>query len=154
MPRRPILHRRESGILPAWPEFDRLEQQMQQLLRGIPLSEGEAQGLVWAPRVDFAEEEERYVLSAELPGIDPEDVEVQVEGNVLSIRGEKKLERETENERVRISERRYGAFERAFTLPTNADPDKITADVRRGVLHLEIEKRPETRGRKIEVQAG
>ena len=110
----------------------------------------EAPGLGWS---DLADENGHFVLTAELPGVELEDVDIEVEGNVLTIRGEKKLEREHKDERVHVAERRYGSFERTFTLPSSADPEKVDAGLHQGVLKLQIAKRPEARGRKIQVQA-
>jgi HSP20 family protein len=149
----PTTRRRTARWLSPWRDinmFDRLFPQMDL----SPWFEEEGEGaFIWAPRVDFAEQDGKYVLTAELPGIDPKDVDVEVEGNVLTIRGEKKLEREKKEEKMRISERQYGSFERTMTLPPNADPGKVTAKVDQGVLKLEIEKRPEARGRKIDIGA-
>lgn len=150
----PTLRRRTTGALPSpWRDWDWFDEQMQRFMEGIAPREAAAEAFVWAPRVDFAEQNGGYRLTAEIPGIEPGDVEIEVEGNVLSIKGEKKDESEREDERVRVSERRYGAFERTFTLPSTADPNKVTADFHQGVLTVDIGKRPEARGRKIEVQA-
>jgi len=153
MPALPTPLRRDPGLHSPWRDFDLLEDRMQRLMRILPLRETGAEMFEWAPRVDFSEEDGRYVLTAELPGIEPEDVEIEIEGNVLSMKGQKALKREEEGERIRLSERRYGAFERSFTLPATADPEKIRADFRQGVLTVQIEKRPEARGKKITVQA-
>lgn len=148
----PTIRRREPGLFP-FRDWDLLEDQMERLMRRLPLAEPSEEPFVWAPRVDFVEENGAFVLTAELPGIDPKDVDIEVEGNTLMVRGEKKIEREHEDERVRLSERTYGSFERSFTLPSSADPDKVDADFRNGVLRIHIQKRPEARGRKIQVQA-
>ena len=142
----PTLRRRDARLFSPWRDFDVFDDWTQRL---SPAGET----FLWAPRVDFAEENGKYVLTAELPGIDPKDVDIEVEENTLSIKGEKKTEREESDERVQISERRYGSFERRFVLPSTADPEKITADFQKGVLKLEIPKRAEARGRKIKVQS-
>jgi len=126
---------------------------MQRMFQTMPMWEAASDAFTWAPRVDLADENGHFVLTAELPGIEPEDVDIEVEGNVLTIRGEKKLEREHKDERVHVAERRYGSFERSFTLPSSADPEKVEAAFRQGVLKLQIAKRPEARGRKIKVRA-
>lgn len=149
----PTLRRRGSRIAYSWPEWDLLEDRMNRLFEGTAPTEAGGEDFMWAPRVDFGEKDGKYVLTAELPGVEPNDVQVEVEGNVLSIRGEKKLERKREDERLRVSERRYGSFERSMTLPTTADPSHIQADFHQGILTVEIDKRPEAQGRKIEVQA-
>ena len=147
----PILRRRTSAFSP-WRDWELLEDRVQRLMGGISLGEPAAESFVLAPRVDFAEENQQYMLTAELPGVDPSDVHVEVEGNVVSIRGEKKVEREKSDERIQLAERRYGSFERSFTLPSAANPEKISAAFHQGILRVEIDKRPEATGRKIEVQ--
>ena len=148
----PTRRRRDVASSP-WRDVDFLEDQMQRLMRNIPFGEPFSESLAWAPRVDFTEEKDRYVLSAEIPGIEPGDVEIELEGNTLTIRGEKKIEREHEDERIQIAERRYGSFERRFTLPSAADPENVDANFHQGVLTVQIEKQPTARGKKIEVKA-
>jgi HSP20 family protein len=148
----PTIRRRDAGLFP-WRDFDRLEDRMQRMLQTMPMWEATSDAFTWAPRIDLADENGHLVLTAELPGIEPEDVDIEVEGNLLTIRGEKKLEREHKDERVHVAERRYGSFERTFTLPSSADPEKVEADFHQGVLKLQIAKRPEARGRKIEVRS-
>lgn len=93
-----------------------------------------------APALEMSETNKAYKITAELPGIDPDDVEVTFDDGVLRIAGEKKEERE-ENERgYRLSERSYGSFERAISLPTAANPDKIDAKFKNGVLTITIAK--------------
>jgi HSP20 family protein len=149
---RPILRRPDGGrtLLRDW---DRLENQMQRLLGSMPLWEPTSEAFVWSPEIDFAEEESQYSLTAELPGVEPGDVEIEVEGNVLTMKGEKRTKREHKDERVQFAERRYGSFERSFTLPSSADPEKVSADFHQGVLTIQIGKRPEAQGKKIEVKA-
>lgn len=93
-----------------------------------------------APALEMSETEKTYKISAELPGIDPDDVDVTFDDGILRIAGEKKEERE-ENERgYRLSERSYGAFERAVSLPAAADPNKIDAKFKNGLLTITIAK--------------
>jgi HSP20 family protein len=149
----PTLRRRDGGFLPAWPELDLLEDRMQRLARSLPWGSSTGEGPMWAPRVDFAEQNGEYVLTAELPGIEPKDVDIEVEGNVLSVKGERKAESERTQGQLRIAERQYGAFERTLTLPSSADPEKTRADFHQGVLKVRIPKRPEAKGKKIPVAA-
>ncbi len=111
----PTLRRPDGGrsLLRDW---DRLEDQMQRLLGSMPAWEPTSDPFLWAPRVDFSDENGSFALTAELPGIEPNEVDIEVEGNVITIKGEKKLRREHKDERVQVAERRYGAFERSFTL--------------------------------------
>lgn len=105
----------------------------------------------WVPRVDIKEEAGRFVIYADLPGIDPQDIEVQMDKGILSIKGERKSESTAETERFSRVERRYGSFHRRFALPDSADPEGVTADGRNGVLEIVIPKRAETTPRRIQV---
>ena len=107
----------------------------------------------WVPRVDIKEEAGRFVIYADLPGIDPQDIEVQMDKGILSIKGERASESTTETERFSRVERRYGSFHRRFALPDSADPEGVNADGRNGVLEIVIPKRPETTPRRIQVGA-
>lgn len=105
----------------------------------------------WVPRVDIKEETGRFVLYADLPGVDPQDIEVQMEKGVLTIKGERRSEERMETESFSRIERRHGSFHRRFALPDSADPDGITASGQNGVLQIVIPKRPETTPRRIQV---
>lgn len=106
----------------------------------------------WVPRVDIKEEPERFVILADLPGMDPDQIEVNMDKGMLSIRGERTAEEKTENERYSRVERAHGVFYRRFALPESANPDGIAATGRNGVLEITIPKRPETTPRRITVQ--
>ena len=109
----------------------------------------------WVPPVNVAETADSILVTTELPGVSPDDVEIQVEENVLTIRGEKHEERaEEDTERhMHISERITGSFSRSFTLPRRVDVEGINADFGEGVLKVSVPKAPETRARRIEVKA-
>ena len=106
----------------------------------------------WVPRVDIKEEPNRFVIFADLPGVDPNAIEVHMDKGVLSIRGERQSETRAENERYSRVERAHGIFYRRFALPESADPEGIVATGRHGVLEITIPKRPETTPRRISVQ--
>jgi len=105
----------------------------------------------WMPSVDVKEESDRFVLYADLPGIDPDDIEVSMDKGLLTIRGERSSESSSETERYSRIERRYGSFHRRFALPDSANPEGIEARGRNGVLEIVIPKRPETSPRRIQV---
>ncbi len=105
----------------------------------------------WTPRVDIKEEAHRFVIYADIPGVEPEAIEVQMDKGMLTIKGERKADIEQSAEQFTRIERRYGAFHRRFALPDSADPDGITATGRNGVLQVIIPKRPETTPRRIRV---
>lgn len=108
----------------------------------------------WAPLVDIKEEPERFVIHADLPGIDPQDVEVMMDKGILTIKGERRSENREENEHYSRVERSYGTFHRRFALPDSADPEGIAASGHNGVLTITIPKRPETKPRRIQVDGG
>ncbi len=106
----------------------------------------------WVPRVDIKEEGDRFVIFADLPGVDPDSIEVQMDKGVLSIKGERATGAAQEGERYSRVERAHGVFFRRFALPDSANPEGITATGRHGVLEIAIPKRPETTPRRIQVQ--
>jgi HSP20 family protein len=105
----------------------------------------------WAPAVDVVETPERYEVRAELPGVKKEDVEISVENNVLTLRGERKFEKDEQKESFHRIERAYGTFVRSFTLPTRVNPEQVEAKFDAGVLTIQIPKATEARPRKIEI---
>ncbi|UNK57047.1 Hsp20/alpha crystallin family protein [Pseudoxanthomonas daejeonensis] len=105
----------------------------------------------WAPSVDIREEADRFVIFADIPGVDPKEIEVQMDKGVLTLKGERAGE-EGETQGYSRRERAWGAFHRRFALPDSADADNITASGRNGVLRIDIPKRPRATPRRIEVQ--
>jgi HSP20 family protein len=106
----------------------------------------------WVPRVDIREEASRFVIYADLPGVDPESIEVQMDKGMLSIKGERNTEAAEQHEGYTRVERAHGVFFRRFALPDSADADGITATGKHGVLEITIPKRPETTPRRIQVK--
>ena len=105
----------------------------------------------WAPQVDIKEEKDRFIVLADIPGVDPKDIEVTMENNVLTVRGEKKTEKEEEGKNYTRIERVYGSFYRQFTLPDTADNERISAKSKHGVLELSIPKLEKSKHRKINI---
>jgi HSP20 family protein len=105
----------------------------------------------WAPRVDIREDADRFVIMADIPGVNPADIEVHMDKGILSIKGERKTESREQTERYSRIERSHGTFYRRFALPDSANPDGITASGDHGVLEITIPKRPESTPRRIEV---
>ena len=105
----------------------------------------------WMPLVDIREEADRFVLLADIPGVDPKDIDVQMDKGLLTIKGERALEPTGEHQRFSRTERVHGVFHRRFALPDSADAERITASGHNGVLQIVIPKRPETTPRKIQV---
>ena len=108
----------------------------------------------WAPAVDIYETEHELVVKADLPDVDPKDLDIRVENNILTIRGERKFEKEVNEENYLRVERSYGSFARSFTLANTVNPDAIKAEYRNGVLTLTIPKREEARPKQIKVNVG
>ncbi len=106
----------------------------------------------WVPVVDIREEDDKYVISADIPGVKPEDIDIQTENKVLTVRGERKVEHNEEKDGYIRRERVSGSFERSFRLPDVADLDKIEAKYENGELHILVPKRKEATARKIEVK--
>jgi HSP20 family protein len=105
----------------------------------------------WAPSVDIFETENEVVLAAEIPGVDEKDVEIKVEDNNLTIRGERKFEKETKEENYHRIERSYGSFFRSFALPSYIDQDRIEAEHENGVLKIRMPKKAELKPRKVKI---
>jgi HSP20 family protein len=105
----------------------------------------------FTPAVDVYEDEKKVVLKLDVPGIEEKDLDVNVEKNVLTIKGERKFAGEEKEENFHRIERRYGSFYRAFTLPTTVDTENVDASYNAGVLKLELTKKPEAQPRQIKV---
>ena len=114
-------------------------------------SEGSISTAEWAPAVDIKEEDNRFVLLADIPGVKPEDIEVHMDAGVLTVKGKKESESKTEKEGYKRVERNYGSFYRRFNLPDSADGEAISANCKHGVLELVIPKREEVKPKKINV---
>jgi len=117
-------------------------------------TEGESNLTAWAPAVDINENGHELVVKADLPGIDPKDLDVRVENNVLSIRGERKFEKKVDQDNYLRVERTYGSFSRSFSLANTVDPEGIKADYQNGVLTLVVPKREEAKPKQIKVNVG
>jgi len=132
---------------------DRMNRIFDEAFRGIP-SGGEeewALGGAWAPAVDIYEHEGNLVLQAELPGVEAKHVDVQVENNVLTLRGERKFDSEVKREQYHRVERAYGTFSRSFTLPSVVDTGKIKAQFKDGVLRVTLPQREEAKPKQIQI---
>ncbi|HEY6552801.1 MAG TPA: Hsp20/alpha crystallin family protein [Vicinamibacteria bacterium] len=132
---------------------DRMNMLFNQSFRGINrggTEEDWAQG-AWSPAVDIYEKDGNIVLKAELPGIDAKDVDVSVENNILTLRGERRFDQEVQRENYQRVERSYGAFTRSFTLPTVVDTEKIKAEFKDGVLRMTLPKKEEAKPKQISI---
>jgi HSP20 family protein len=133
---------------------DRMNRIFEDAFRGGGRNAGEedwALGGQWAPVVDIYEDEGNLVLKAELAGIEPKDVDIRVENNVLTLRGERKFEGETKREKYHRVERAYGSFSRSFTLPSVVDTEKIKAQFKDGVLSVTLPTKEEAKPKQISI---
>jgi HSP20 family protein len=106
----------------------------------------------WTPRVDIAETDKAFEIKVDIPEVNKEDVKVTVHNGVLTVQGERKLEKEEKGKKFHRVERYYGNFTRSFTLPENVDETKINASFKDGVLNLQIQKTEEEKPKSIEVK--
>jgi HSP20 family protein len=130
---------------------DRMNRLFDESYRRTGTEEDWALGGSWAPAVDIYEQEGNIVLKAELPGVDPKDVDVRVENNVLTLRGERQFDNEVKRENYHRVERSYGTFTRSFTLPNVVDTGNIKAEYKDGVLRMTLPKREEAKPRQIQI---
>jgi HSP20 family protein len=132
-----------------------LQDQINRLFKDTFERVGEESNLsAWAPPVDIYETEHELVVKAELPEIDPKDLDIRVENNILTIRGERKFEKKVSEENYLRVERSYGAFARSFPLGNTVNSEAIKADYQNGLLTLSIPKREEAKPKQIKVNVG
>ena len=139
-------------MLSNWDPFAEIQRLQEQMSRRLGAN-GNGNALAFRPAVDIYEDEESITLSVELPGMKAEEVHVDIQDNVLTLSGERKLEREEKREGYHRVERAYGSFSRSFSLPDNVDAEKCDAEMTDGVLRVKLPKRPEPQPKKIEVKA-
>jgi HSP20 family protein len=146
-----VITRREST--PNLFGLQRLNRILDEAFAGLPFPEqgGNILTASWVPATDVSEDANSIQITMELAGVNPEDVRISLENNVLTIRGEKRQEDEENDERVHRIERIYGMFERTFVLPNTMDPDRIEAQYENGVLTVSIPKAERARPREIQV---
>jgi HSP20 family protein len=107
----------------------------------------------WVPAVDISETADKVTVRAEVPGMDAENIEISLSGDILTIRGEKKAEKEEKEENFYLMERSYGSFARSLRLPAAAEADKIEASYKQGVLTITCPKKEEVKPKKISIKA-
>jgi HSP20 family protein len=138
-------------------ELDELNKRLSMMYGRAPLrkdSEKEEAMTVaeWAPLVDIVEDEKEYLIKAELPEVRREDVKVSVEEDVLTVSGERKFEKEEKGKKYHRIERAYGRYARSFTLPDDADPSKVTAEFKDGVLRVRLPKSEKAKPKSVEIK--
>lgn len=139
-----------------WNLLNEMQQDINRLFAGRR-GEGEDDSRIvtstWVPAMDIKEEADRFVVYADLPGIDPKDIDITMANGVLTVSGERRLEKEEERQGYRRIERARGSFYRRFALPDTADAERIQANSRNGVLEISIAKQEKAHPRRIEVQS-
>ena len=141
-----------TRALSPWEELDKMQERVNRVFGLTSPTFLTEEGLGWQPAVNLKEDDGEYLLSAELPGLGLEDIEVDVDRDTLTLKGEKKFEHEEKKEgRWHLYERSYGSFERSFTLPRAVEAEKVKAEFDNGILTVHLPKRKEAMGRKIEI---
>jgi HSP20 family protein len=137
-----------------WSLFDLVQRDLLPLAgRRTALPDADNTVADWVPAVDIVEEKDRFVLQADVPGVDPANIQVSMDAGVLSLSGERRSETSDEFEGLKRVERISGKFYRRFTLPETADAEGITAKSNNGILEVTIPKQPEVQSRRITVEA-
>ena len=143
-------------MLTAWDpftDFNRVQRELERNFfgrRGVPAKAPVAD---FSPAIDIHEEKDALVVSAELPGVKREEIEISLDGDVLTLKGERKLEKDEQTKKYHRVERSYGSFVRYFQLPTTVDAEKIEAKLADGVLTLRLPKKEALKPKKIELKA-
>lgn len=143
-----FLMKRGSGPRTLRDEMDRLFDDF----FGIVPAQRE-RGAVWSPSVNVREDTDNFYIEAELPGMSKDDIQLEVEHNMLSIKGERTFEKKEEGENYHFVERSYGSFYRSFTLPKNVDGEAIGAEYKDGVLIVTVPKKEEVKPKKVEIKS-
>jgi HSP20 family protein len=150
----------KMGMLTSWnpkKEFEELDKRLASWFDRKPMGLTHDKELMkamdWAPSVDVTEDEKEYLISADAPGVKREDVKVTVQEGVLTIAGERKSEKEEKGKKFHKVERSYGSFSRSFTIPEDAEEDKLSAEFKEGVLtvHLPKTAQPKPKSKEIKV---
>jgi HSP20 family protein len=120
-------------------------------VRNVRTGDEALSSAIWSPAVDIYETANEVVVKAELPEVNQNDIDIQVENNTLTLRGERKFDKETKQENFHRIERAYGVFSRSFTLPSTVDQERIKADYKDGILRISLPKREASKPKQIKV---
>jgi len=156
-----------TSVPAGWQTFENLRQEMERLFDDFRFDFGRSpfrrgrfdlepfwrREMSWAatPAVDIAEKDNAYEITAELPGMDEKDIEVKYADGMLTIKGEKQVDKEEKKKDYHLSERRYGSFQRSFSVPSGVDSDKLEAKFVKGVLTVTLPKSPEAKSKEKKV---
>ena len=140
----------------GFPSISSLQNEMNRMFdrffKGWDLSELGAETGAWLPPIDLAETNDKVVVKAEIPGIDPKEIDISIQGDTLSVKGEKKEEKEEKGGNYYRMERRYGSFSRSIDLPSSVDTNKVSAEYKNGVLEITLQKKEEVKPKQINVK--
>jgi HSP20 family protein len=147
-----------SSIITRWDPFRELAQLQDRVNRVFQEANAvRDEGLTtssFVPPVDIYETEQNIVLKVEVPGVEQKDLDIRIENNTITIRGERKFEKEVKEENFHRVERRYGSFQRSFSLPNTVNTENVTADYENGLLKVTLAKRAEAKPKQIKVNVG
>jgi HSP20 family protein len=136
-------------------DLSSIQERMNQIFEdALARSRGREEGLrtgMWTPAVDIYEKNDSVVVKAELPGVERDQISVEVKDGILSLRGERKFEKEVKEESYHRIERAYGSFQRSFSLPVSVDQEKVTASFKNGVLEVTLPKKEQAKPKQIQV---
>ncbi|MBN2184451.1 MAG: Hsp20/alpha crystallin family protein [Candidatus Krumholzibacteriota bacterium] len=134
--------------------LNRFESEMEGMFNGFfpSVFRGPGEEISWMPKVNVKELDDRFELTAEIPGMEKEELSIEVQENLMTIRGEKKTEEKAENEKMHICEVSYGKFERSFRLPENTRLEDVDAEYKNGVLRVSIPKTEPAKPKEIKVK--
>jgi HSP20 family protein len=136
----------------AFHNLSTLQEQVNRLFEGSSPRRSDQSALTtWAPAVDIYETENELVLKADLPDVNEKDLDIRIESNTLTIKGERKFEEKVKEDNYLRVERTYGSFSRSFSLPSTVDSGSIKADYKNGVLTVELPKRAESKPRQVKI---
>lgn len=144
-----LVRYKPAAGLPVYP--DHFERMFDDFF-GVNRRKMDLQNFDWTPRVNVEELEDRFEITAELPGMKKEDIDIEVQDGVLTLKGERKYEKEEKETNYHICERSYGTFQRAFTLPENVRADDIEAEYKDGILRLGLPKAEPQKPKEIKVE--
>ena len=140
-----------------WEDLERMEEEMEDMVRTfsrhVPWSRLRERGNGWLPAIDMMERKDEIVVRADLPGLQERDIEVRVQDGMLTLRGERKDEREEKDENYYYCERSAGKFFRTLALPAGVDAEHVKATFKNGVLEVHIPRTKEAKAKKIEIKA-
>jgi HSP20 family protein len=131
-----------------------LQNRMNSLFRDFNENDNPLTTASFVPAVDIYEDTKKVVLKLEVPGMEEKDLDIRVENNTLTVKGERKFEKDEKEENFHRIERRYGSFYRSFTLPTTVDTENVQASYNAGILKLDLNKKPEAQPKQIKVNLG